>query len=201
MKDHGASFSDIERAREISRRITGTPQTQPAGPSEPGAQAYVPFSLSFGVGSAPVVSTPAAPTKVADAAAMVQPVDYESISFESWESLLHWCREELDAESAFVVDPQGFVISLDGRLAEDGFEGIGAELSYSMEHLARITAAPGPLKWADFEFQGLRVLAVRVVVSEGAMMVFGFIAPGPSAPQKLAGVQSVVSRHGPRLAA
>ena len=215
MKDLGVNLSDIERARELSRRLAGPQAAAGAAvaaapiaryvqfgmpisampPSEPSAEAVAPEPVA-----APAELVPSHPTRTV-APAVAEPVAaapapiVEPAGFESLEGMLEWCRCQLDAESAFVVDTQGFVITVDGRAAEDHFEGLGAGLSVSIERLMELDHAAGQLKWVDLEYSGRRIVAIRTHVPDHGAMVLGFIAPAAGRVSRLSEVEQVAARH------
>ncbi|MEW6365450.1 MAG: hypothetical protein AB1714_12560 [Acidobacteriota bacterium] len=231
MKDLGVNLSDIERARELSRRLTG-PQGA-AGAAVPAAPAarYVQFGMPISAmalsathpaaagapetAAAPAerapspaarlaapaiaepVPAPPSPPPIVEAVAAVPspPPIVEPAGFESLDAMLEWCRCQLDAESAFIVDTQGFVITVGGRAAEDHFEGLGAGLSVTVEHLMGLDEAAGQLKWVDLEYSGRRLVAIRTQVPDHGAMVLGFVAPAAGRVSRLSEVEQVAARH------
>jgi hypothetical protein len=81
------------------------------------------------------------------------------------------------ATAGFAVDPQGFVIGSAGERGEDGFEGLGAELSY-IAGQARAMADEGEvLDGIGLVFSGRMVVGFRSAVEGAEGFLIGFVNP------------------------
>jgi hypothetical protein len=99
--------------------------------------------------------------------------------FDNWEDCTAWCMSVTRAESAFVVDSQGFVIASRGRIPSQGFEGAGAELICSIEQLERIAPEAGRILCVDMDFDKRRIVGFLASSDETAPYVVGLVAPEP----------------------
>lgn len=174
MKDRDVSSSDIECAREISRRLsafgakTDSPADAPAAVTE-----YVRFSNAPSRTERNAKATVTVLEKEPPAnAPEIEPFPPLPRDTGSWEALLAWTADRFEAESAFIVDNQGFVIANRGKIPSDGFEALGAEVYLAFEQLERLDPLAGRLLWLDLEFTRRRISALRAKVPNREQMVF-----------------------------
>jgi hypothetical protein len=100
--------------------------------------------------------------------------------FTAWEDCIAWCMQAMRAESAFVVDSQGFIIATRGRVPSHGFECTGAELVYSMDQLERIDPEAGKLYWIDLDYDKHRLVGFVTPAEDMEYFIVGMVAPDPS---------------------
>lgn len=101
-------------------------------------------------------------------------------AFADWESCIAWCMGITRAESAFVVDSQGFIIAMRGRIPGHGFECTGAELIYAMDQLERIDPEAGKLLWIDLDFNKRRLVGFVTPGENTEYFIVGLVAPDAS---------------------
>jgi hypothetical protein len=153
-----AVSSDLAAARAVSRRLAGL---APMASSESDVQPYT------SLGAAP---TPMVRSAESGPAAELQ-------EFTTWDGYLEWSMEFTGATAGFAVDPQGFVIGSAGERGEDGFEGLGAELSY-IAGQARAMADEGEvLDGIGLVFSGRMVVGFRSAVEGAEGFLIGFVNP------------------------
>lgn len=201
--------SDLQRARQLSRRLA-SPATE-QGIGEP-PQGFVRFR-GF---APPKPTTPRRPTLApGDPTPRSSPMDPVPFSAPaanhemlpwinpelvgSWEQFLAWCSLHGSIESAFVVDGQGFVIGQHGQLLPEEFDGVGAELSLAMEQLARIEALRGELGSAVLAFGTRTLIGFRAKVASEEL-VLGLVATDPIPQSVMAAVGAGFRAVLPKLA-
>jgi hypothetical protein len=185
MRDHGVSSSDIERARELSRRLAFPSRQGSAQAVDTTAYIRFPAVVQERPGravEATTTSTSAVPT----------PAVSERASAASWEDLLAWLAEQLGAEAAFIVDNQGFVIANRGKIPSDGFEALGAEVYMSFEQLERVDTLAGRLIWIELEFTRRRLTALRARVPGREQMLFVAINSSAEHAGQKAAIERIV---------
>lgn len=160
---------EMERARELCRRLFMDRREESKTPSEPVASSsgYLRFpapagemaaSAAPGAAATPPAAAPRGPD-VALRAVAEQPCG-------SWKEMLEWCIDVVHAEGAFLVNNQGLVMASAGQVPKDGFESTGAELSFSMEQVEKIDYAVGRLRWAHLDFDLRRLVGYRATKDE-----------------------------------
>jgi len=177
MKKSDANLFDIVLARDLSQRLTDRGDA-PAGKqwledkseytrfpvTGPPKKAHIPAPKGL----------PIAPP-VLDEDPELGPVPTE---FVTWRDMLGWCREAADARAAFVLDADGFVVANMGEEPANGFDGMGAELVYSMDHLDRVDSYAGGVVSVDLQFKDRSVYGFRIRVGDAAQLVMGLICDG-----------------------
>ncbi|MDK2846750.1 MAG: hypothetical protein PWP34_103 [Desulfuromonadales bacterium] len=133
---------------------------------------------------------PAAPPPEADSNGL-KSLHQPTQTFSDWESCIDWCMKETRAESAFVVDSQGFIIAMRGRIPGHGFECTGAELIYAMDQLERIDPDAGKLLWIDLDFNKRRLVGFVTPMENKEYFIVGLVAPEPSYNAS----KHVISKH------
>jgi hypothetical protein len=81
-------------------------------------------------------------------------------NFHTLDDFLGWGLKLVNAQAAFVVDHQGFVIAQYGQIPSEGIDGLGAELCFAVEQMKRVNANASKLNWLDMEFDNLHLIAV-----------------------------------------
>jgi len=118
------SSSDLALARSLSRRLVGqVPSATDPDDGVPEA-AYTRFRVAGGPSPAP-----------AEASAPVG--EWVPLEMDTWETLLAWSLEMCQAQSAFVVDSEGFVIGFVGSqpLSTQVRDAIVAQLAFNLPNL------------------------------------------------------------------
>ena len=131
MRDRDASFSDLDLARSLSKRLTGEDRGAARETDDLQGQ-FVKFEKRT------VPATAAAPFPEAAAAPPVELSENLLEEFYSWDDLLSWVRFFKPCQVAFVVDPEGFVIAKNGDRSLEELEGIGAQFQVVADEATRI---------------------------------------------------------------
>jgi hypothetical protein len=163
MSSRSATFSDLELARSLSRRLSGQPASAPE--REPSTSSYVRFA-----------ATPAEP------AAASRPHEGLTIDlkrFETWEALLDWCLALTHASNTFVMDPEGFAIAHRGALALEEIQGIGSQLMVAMSQADRLEHPGTPALSVCLEYEAFWVTGLRLLAEERGAFTMAFIAAVP----------------------
>jgi hypothetical protein len=193
MNDRNERSSDIDAAREISRRLSGHGHASGSpGVAQP---RYVVFRRAQGAPletggeqAKPVVRSEVSGPPASPPASV--PLRIEQLAppaVENWDDFLLWCTQRTGCSSALLVDGQGFVVARFGQGSLEESEGLAAELSLAMEHLAQIDVIPGGLRSATLEYGSLHVAAVRAAVRDEVFLL-GLVS---AVPITLADKQSV----------
>ena len=180
MRDRDVSSSDIECAREMSRRLSAFGAKKDS--SADAASTVVEYVRFTTVLPRADHKTPATVTVLEKepTAPVAEPFPPLPRDVESWEALLAWVSDRFGAEAAFIVDNQGFVIANRGRIPSDGFEALGAEVYLAFEQLERLDPSAGRLLWLDLEFTRRRISALRAKVPNREQMVFVAVNASPA---------------------
>ncbi len=171
MRRCSVSSFDLAIARELSERLAGSVTARSTAPLHLTKARQTPVDR---VETAIPAASPVAGAQTAIVDLHAAPFD-----FESWEVFLAWSLELCRARAGFVVDAQGFVVATRGNVPTNQFEGLGAELSYSMEQLSRIDVEAGSLLTMELQFATRRLLAIQVVSEGTGSFVVGFVGPRP----------------------
>lgn len=83
---------------------------------------------------------------------------------DAWNQLLDGCLGIAQADSAFLMEPQGLVVAARGRLSADVAEGIGARLMLALDQAAQMS--PGKSHTVCVEFDGRWLTGVRLSVGD-----------------------------------
>lgn len=153
-----AVSSDLDIARALSRRLSGLE----TGPEPAGAAPYLRLASAAGA---------AGPSESPDLPVADEPLN----DFSRWDELLAWSLYKVRSSAAFAVDPQGFVIGSSGNVPADGFEGVGAELTYVMSQADVMKPEMGSLRSVTLEFANKRVAGFRADVGDAEGFVIAFI--------------------------
>lgn len=163
MQPKSGSSSDLDMARQLSRRLTSpADRAREAPDADSVSSLYEGVTVDLGRAAA-TTATPPVPTR----------------ELVTWDDLLEWVLGISGASAAFVVDSQGFVIGRGGELPEDGFEGVGAELSDVFEKLDRIHPAGTALSSVDLPVPDGRLVGLRSGNDEGQTFMVGLVVPSP----------------------
>jgi hypothetical protein len=162
-----ASSSDLELARELSRRlaIDTRPTPRPARPASAGYVAFTPRRVQ--VPMPPPLLEPAVESERRHVP------DPPIVSIEEgsacWDRLLEWCLDAFGGEAAFVMDAYGLVVAARGRLGPDAVQGIGARLMIALQHAEQmdLDAGEGVSRALAVELSAGWLNGLRVLIGEG----------------------------------
>ena len=95
---------------------------------------------------------------------------------DAWNQLLDGCIGIAQADSAFLMEPQGLVVAARGRLSADVAEGIGGRLMLALDQAAQMS--PGKSHTVCVEFDGRWLTGVRLTVGD-TLLTLGVTAEQP----------------------
>lgn len=108
------------------------------------------------------------------------PIKLPSVDeFDNIESLLKWCHNLSKADLTFVVDGEGFVLSTYGHNSEEESEGTGAELSYALEQLDRMSDDDTKLLSICLEYNTKHVYGFQVYGEREERFILGLSSNSP----------------------
>ena len=170
MKKADANLYDIVLARDISQRLidrSNDPVTRQWMADE---NEYTRFPLRSEPATSPATTQGQLPSPRLEVEQLPGPMD-----FVTWGDLLGWCLDEIKGRAAFVLDSDGFVVANMGEEPINGFDGMGAELVYSMDHLDRVDGQAGSILSVEMEFKDRSVYGFRVTITEKVHLILGLI--------------------------
>jgi hypothetical protein len=170
MNGHNASSSDLELARELSRRLLGVEERLAPVPYQP-----IPGCVRFPGAAMPPAQPAASPERVV---APDQPR-----SFEGWSQVLDWGLDLSGATTGFVMDPEGFAIAHRGPIGGEEIQGLGSQLMVAMSQTDRLEHPGTPALSVCVEYAAFSITGLRVSRGELGPFTLGFIAARPLAPE------------------
>ncbi|ABA89718.1 hypothetical protein Pcar_2479 [Syntrophotalea carbinolica DSM 2380] len=177
MKGRNVNSYNLVYARQILSTLAPRKQAQHTATFRQEPRSFVRLSAQKKLAKAAQPSLPEPPDATTPGTSSV---DAPSQPFADWESCIAWCMGVTRAESAFVVDSQGFVIAMRGRIPGHGFECTGAELIYAMDQLERIDPEAGRLLWIDLDFNKRRLVGFVTPGESAEYFIVGLVAPDAS---------------------
>jgi hypothetical protein len=171
MKESAESSFDITLARELSCKLTGQEEAPVSRPHVEDTAEYVRFPRGA---PAKPQTAPAQPVAVKEETKPLPPKQ-----FVTWGDLLNWCMESTTATTAFVLDSDGFVVAHMGVEPINGFDGMGAELAYAMEHFSRVDQEAGGLRSVTLVFRERSLFGFHVRITDAVQLVVGLVTGSP----------------------
>lgn len=180
------SFSDLDRAREISRRLAGS-RSLPDPPARVGVAPPDPagfVSLRRTATTTAAALMPTAPP----------PEVREALGSGRWDALLDWALSAASCQAGFVVDPRGLVVGCRGPLPVAQAEGLGSRLMAALDQ-ARQMAGPkdGPEPSVTIQFGDVLLTAFAARPGDGSVLTIGLIGRGVVPAETRRGVARVMS--------
>jgi hypothetical protein len=166
------SSSDLNLARELSRRLVVERAPVAPAPARPAPRGYVAFPSRGAVPAAVRVPMPvvAAPPSEPEPRALPEPpvVSVEEGS-ACWDRLLDWCLDAFGAEAAFIMDSYGLVVATRGRMTADTVQGVGARLMVTLQHAEQmaVEAPDGTSRAVAVELAAGWLNGMRVTLGRG----------------------------------
>lgn len=160
-QDGRAGVDDLERAREISRRLKGGPDAEPG--TEAAGSRFVAFRAAR-VGTVPASMAPLEP-------------EGPSTGRAPWDRFLSWARLLTQAEAAFVLDEHGLVIAVHGTLPMEELERIGARLLAALEQARKMYVAEPSTPSVNIALGGRWLNGLSVTGADGSPAVLGLVGP------------------------
>jgi len=149
MTNSSSSSSDLELAAALYGRLTGT-----------GEQADKASEILREVGYVKFLPPRSSEAQQRVSATRPATPDLSEREFDSWEELLAWCLDQVQAASALVVDLNGFVVASAGRVAQDTVEGLGARLHELATQAQEEQESSGPLHSIELRYEQQRVVVI-----------------------------------------
>lgn len=216
---------DLERARELSRRLKGV--KKPGAPARPPEGPFT--SLAISEPPAPKPRPPPAPARPAAAAAASPapspapsppptparaaapaprppateppparaplPAPTSSYGSAAWNALLDECLDATHGESAFVMDPQGLIVAAAGRRPAEELEAIGSRLMIAFDQGDRMQDGQRSLTLTLETSQGA-LFGVRLLQEDGSVLTLGILSSGAMGPVPLQRIWTLLAGAG-----
>ena len=170
------SSSDLDLAREISRRLTGAPfsrarasapePTPRVGVAAPDPSGFVSLRRNDPV-PAPV-PTPTPTPRVFGAG--------------GWENLLEWTLAATGSEAAFLMDPHGLVVACRGPLPAGQAERLGARLMVALDQARRMAPTEEEDISVTVQFGEVFLTGFAAPLSDGILLTAGLVSRKPVEP-------------------
>jgi hypothetical protein len=178
MSDRNERWSDLDWAKEASRRLGGQQDAASASPSGvelPPAASYTRFRAKARPGVAPAASPEAAAAPPPTSPPKPALPELPSEGVQSWSGLLAWAADAAGAESCFVVDSQGFVLAHHGDWSYEDIEDVGSQLTLIMTR-ADETEAAGRSRAITLEFGEHWLSGTRISFPDVGELTFVLIS-------------------------
>lgn len=195
----GNCSEDLERAKDLSRALKGSGHGAAGGSTSP----YVAFPQRAEAPAAPsrvsatYVSRPSLPLM-----ARREPLKAPAGGFgaQLWNRLLDASVAAASAEAAFLMDPNGLVVSARGPRVGEELEAVGARLMIAFDQADRIEGGQQTLSMTVETPRG-SLFGLRLRQSEGGVLTLGLVVPGGLTADRQARVLALVAAAGTGAAA
>jgi len=185
MNSLSVTFSDLDRARALSRKLAGN-----AGQPAPGKKQarYVPFSAAITAAAPLTAERQTARPPFTDSAVVAAPGPE---ALRDWDSVLGWCLQTTSAKTVFVLDSQGFVIAKAGSWSYDDAEAMGTQLMVALERFDQLDSFNRKAQTITVGFAAFWLSGIRVPPDARDHFTLGILGTQP--PQ--AGVLTSIGEH------
>ncbi|MBN1656651.1 MAG: hypothetical protein JXA30_22960 [Deltaproteobacteria bacterium] len=173
MKGRKESSFDIHLASNLSHKLCKKTKVKSTLEPQNATPVYPPFIFR------PTQEKPPSEPQVTEEDKLQAIPKRPESGFSSIDSFVRWCHEAINAESTFVVDSQGFVISNCGALPDEHSEGVGAELSYALEQLNRISDKENRLLCVNLDYDKQHIYGFQVAESDEEHFILGVVTRTP----------------------
>ena len=174
-----ASSSDLERARELSRKLRGDASNRAragaAAVPAPGKDGFLRFRAG-GLLPAPAPSAP--------------------VSGTLWDPFLDWCLAVAGATAGFVLDGQGLLVAVRGALSAGDAEGIGARVMVALEQARKIQPGGSPDPAVSIDFGSGCLSGFAVALKDRSVLTIGLVGPRSVAPAARGTIASAFAARG-----
>ena len=194
----GNCSEDLERAKDLSRQLKGSAQgsaaqggvTSPYVTFPPRADPPAAARVAAHVTSPP--SRPSLPLMVRR-----EPLKAPVTGFgaQAWNRLLDACVAAVGAEAAFLMDPNGLVVSSRGPKAGSELEAVGARLMVAFDQADRIEGDQATLSMT-VESPKSSLHGLRLRQADGGVLTLGLVVPGGISADRQARVLALVAAAG-----
>ena len=183
--EHSANSSDLERARELSRKLNPGPPRPTVGEAKESERPYIRFRaaavLRVGDLSGVVPEPPDSPSPLRAVPGPVPPAAppqaAPQVSGSPWGPLLDWCRSVSGAESAFVLHPYGLIVAVRGPLPEAEAGEMGSRLMVALEHARKMPVDGAGDASVAFDLGGRWLSGFSFPLRDGTKATFAAIGP------------------------
>lgn len=164
-----AASSDLDRARTLSRSLRPGASLARRTESTGFPGGFVRFRFAGQELAQPrLAAEPAAPQELPDLPA-------ELSGGALWDRLLELCATMTKAETAFIMDGFGLLVSCRGPLAGDEFEEIGARLILILEQARQMRSAEPAGEAVAIEMGEKYLSGFQVLFEDGLSLTIGLI--------------------------
>lgn len=182
----GASSFDLDRAREISRRLAGAVE-RPAAEEAPATPpprfsaeqvkgpGGVPVAAQNGARPTPPRGTPrAVATPPPMAPVRVPPIPTSG----GYDAVAAWCQQVLSAEAVFFLDERGLLVASIGNIPAQTAEAMGARMVFTFEQADAMREGGERTKSISVEFAGSWLTGWRFAMETVVLTVVA-VTPKP----------------------
>lgn len=183
----GESSFDLDRAREISRRLAGAVErpVAEAGPAAPPPRfsaeqvkgpGGAPVTAQNGARNTPPRGTPRAvvPPPPAAAPVRVPPIPTSG----GYDAIAVWCQQVLSAEAVFFLDDRGLLVASVGNVPAQTAEAMGARMVFTFEQADAMREGGERTKSISVEFAGSWLTGWRFAIENVVLTVIA-VTPKP----------------------
>ncbi|MBI4750101.1 MAG: hypothetical protein HY774_16570 [Acidobacteria bacterium] len=167
--------SDLEKARQISHKLSLETRLSPPTPRQPPAPPnYICFHLKHFTGQSDKAESapPDAPVLPS-----LPPLSDDLYGKETWEQLLKWCLEAINGSGAFLIDREGFVVANQGLVTPEKAQEIGARLTIALDQAQQLPDLPETSPIVAFEQATGWVTGFNVTVGQLGTLQLGLLGP------------------------
>ena len=182
--EHSANSSDLERARELSRKLKPGPPRPTVGEAKESERPYIRFRAATVLrvgdlsGAVPEPTPSPLPLRaVPGPVPSAPPQAAPEVRGPRWEPLLDWCRSVSGAESAFVLHPYGLIVAVRGPLPEAEAGEMGSRLMVALEHARKMPVDGAGDASVAFDLGGRWLSGFSFPLRDGTKLTFASIGP------------------------
>lgn len=192
MSSRNANSSDLQLARELSHRVTGRRNGQPAAPTKAPAS-YVALRAQAISGEAAVQRASAEPTP----GPRELPSPPETI--RTWDDMLRWCQEAAEAKTVFVMDAQGFVIAKEGSYSYEDAEAMGTQLMVALDRFDELDTFHKRAQTIAVSFRSFYLTGLRIPPNSRDCFTLGILRTDAAHPAAIAAIGDQVAARAAQL--
>jgi hypothetical protein len=174
------AFSDLERARALSRRLEGMPARTVPPPDEP---KFVRFHRK----ALPMASAPPAldlePARTNRTGATETP-DVVGYGARRWGVLANWLLEQTSARASLLMDSHGLLLAVEGPMDVPEVEGVGAHLMEALAQASKMFAEKPPGMRIDISFGEFHLVGFEVDAGDVGLLTVGLLGTSPVSPER-----------------
>jgi hypothetical protein len=153
MTDQNAHLYNLQEANSLSRKLAAENKAPSVHQNVQDVSSYLTWPST----------SPVEPDSPSDKTNVAKPAVSDSLpqvpAFDSIELLIDWGIDILGATGAFIIDPQGFMISIAGDVSQNDCENIGAAICCGIEDLNAIGSTEENICWLELVYKKNSILS------------------------------------------